>query len=293
MNSSKKGSIVVHTDTSTVRHDEWRRSSTGPPSALLGIRRGGHPQIRSLVCLGRIPATSHRATSPSTNRSLLHSPIRGRSLSSSLRRFRPRGALLLPSLRCPLQAIRATGPFLPASGVPTLRGSSMGPSMVVNDDEAASRAEYHYQQVQGHASRTSAYGDPYGSPGPCVRSSSLRTSFDSRAGESQSLQIFGRIEDALARMERHFTTTASAQAPSSVPTSTPSSSGEFSFIHFHFELLIFACNSGKLISAFCTGLKVNRFSCLGFGRSRDRAAGEMSFSYIRVQRFMHIRLVLC
>jgi hypothetical protein len=120
-------------------------------------------------------------------------------------------------------------------------------SSLVNDDEAASRAEYRYQQVQGHASRTPAYGDPYGSPGPNVRSSSLRTSFDSRAGESQSLQVFGRIEDVLARMERHLATTASTQAPSSAPTSTPSSSGEFSFIHVHFELLIFACNSGKFI----------------------------------------------
>jgi hypothetical protein len=102
-------------------------------------------------------------------------------------------------------------------------------SSLVNDDEAASRAEYRYQQVQGHASRTLAYGDPCGSPGPNVRSSSLRTSFDSREGESQSLQVFGRIKDVLARMERHLAASTSAQAPSSAPTSTPSSSGEFSF----------------------------------------------------------------
>jgi hypothetical protein len=109
-------------------------------------------------------------------------------------------------------------------------------SSLVNDDEAASRAEYRYQQVQGHASRTSGYGDPYGSPGPNVRSSSLRTSFDSRAGESQSLQVFGRIEDVLARMERHFATTASAQAPSSAPTSTPSSR-----VSFHSFISILNC----------------------------------------------------
>jgi hypothetical protein len=107
-------------------------------------------------------------------------------------------------------------------------------SSLVDDDEAASRAEYRYQQVQGHASRTPAYGDPYGSPGPIVRRSSLRTTFDSRAGESQSLQVFGRIEDVLARMERHMASTAPTQAPSSAPTSTPSSSGEFSFIHVHY-----------------------------------------------------------
>jgi hypothetical protein len=37
-------------------------------------------------------------------------------------------------------------------------------SSLVDDGEAASRAEYRYQQVQGHASRTPAYGDPYGCP---------------------------------------------------------------------------------------------------------------------------------
>jgi hypothetical protein len=55
-------------------------------------------------------------------------------------------------------------------------------SSQVNDDEAASRAEYRYQQVQEHASRTPAYGDPYGCPRPNARSTSLRTSFDSREG---------------------------------------------------------------------------------------------------------------
>jgi hypothetical protein len=40
-------------------------------------------------------------------------------------------------------------------------------SLLVNDDEAASRAEYRYQQhMQGHASRTPAYGYPYGCPRP-------------------------------------------------------------------------------------------------------------------------------
>jgi hypothetical protein len=104
-------------------------------------------------------------------------------------------------------------------------------SSLVNNDEAASRAEYRYQQVQGHASRTPAYGNPYGSPCPSVRSTSLRTSFDSREGESQSLQVLWRIEDVMARMERHLAASTPAQATSSAARSAPSSPGEFhSFI---------------------------------------------------------------
>jgi hypothetical protein len=104
-------------------------------------------------------------------------------------------------------------------------------SLLVNDSEAASRSEYRYQQVQGHASRTPAYGDPYGHPRPSVRSTSLRTSFDSREGESQSFHVLERIEDVMARMERHLAASTSAQATSSAARSTPSSPGEFhSFI---------------------------------------------------------------
>jgi hypothetical protein len=59
-------------------------------------------------------------------------------------------------------------------------------SLMVDDDEAASREEYRYQQqhVQRQASRTPAYGDPYGCPCPSARSTSLRTSFDGQEGES-------------------------------------------------------------------------------------------------------------
>jgi hypothetical protein len=104
-------------------------------------------------------------------------------------------------------------------------------SSLVYDSEAASRSEYRYQQVQGHALRTPAYGDPYGRPRPSVRSSSLRTSFDSREGESQSLHVLERIEDVMARMERHLAASTSAQETSSAARSTPSSPGEFhSFI---------------------------------------------------------------
>jgi hypothetical protein len=112
-------------------------------------------------------------------------------------------------------------------------------SSLVNDDEAASRVEYRYQKVRGHASRAATYEGPYGSPVPSGRRSPLHPSFDSRDGESQSLQAFGRIEDVLARMERHLAASATAQATPSASTSTPPSSGEFSFIHIHFELLIF------------------------------------------------------
>jgi hypothetical protein len=59
-------------------------------------------------------------------------------------------------------------------------------SSAVDDDEAASRAEYFYMQRQ--TSRTPSYGDPYGHPCPSARSSSLRTSFDGRERESQSSQ---------------------------------------------------------------------------------------------------------
>jgi hypothetical protein len=107
-------------------------------------------------------------------------------------------------------------------------------SSLVNDDEAASRVEYRYQNVQGHASRTSAYGDPYGCPRPSARSSSLRASFDSREGESQSTQALERIEGIMARMEQHLAASTSAQATSSASASTPSSSGEFSFISFSY-----------------------------------------------------------
>jgi hypothetical protein len=39
-------------------------------------------------------------------------------------------------------------------------------SSMVDDDEAASRAEYQYQKIRRQASRTPAYGDPYGCPCP-------------------------------------------------------------------------------------------------------------------------------
>jgi hypothetical protein len=56
---------------------------------------------------------------------------------------------------------------------------------LVDDDEAASRAEYRYQHhIQRQASRTPAYGDPYGCPRSNARSTSLRTSFDGREGEA-------------------------------------------------------------------------------------------------------------
>jgi hypothetical protein len=59
-------------------------------------------------------------------------------------------------------------------------------SSMVNDDEAASRAEYRYQQVQGHASRTPAYGDPYGCPRPSTRRTLLRTVERGRANPRMS-----------------------------------------------------------------------------------------------------------
>ena len=106
-------------------------------------------------------------------------------------------------------------------------------SSQVNDAEAASRAEFRYQKEQEHASRTPAYGDPYGRPSPSARSNSLRTSYASREGENQSLQVLGRIEDVMARMEHHLAASTPVQATSSAARSTLSNPGEFHFVHFH------------------------------------------------------------
>jgi hypothetical protein len=111
-------------------------------------------------------------------------------------------------------------------------------SSMVDDGEAASRAEYRYQQVQRQASRTPAYGDPYGCPRPNARSDSLRTSFDGRERESQSSRALDRIEGIMTRMERHFAASTSAPATSSATHSAPFYQGEFQ--SFYFELLKFA-----------------------------------------------------
>jgi hypothetical protein len=105
-------------------------------------------------------------------------------------------------------------------------------SSMVNDNEAASRAEYRYQQqVQGHASKTPAYGDPYGCPRPNARRTSLRTSFDSREGESQSSHALDGIEGIMTRMECHLAASTPAPATSSATHSAPFYLGEFhSFI---------------------------------------------------------------
>jgi hypothetical protein len=108
-------------------------------------------------------------------------------------------------------------------------------SSMVDDDEAASRAEYHYMQRQ--ASRTPAYGDPYGCPCPSARSASLRTSFDGRERESQSSHALERIEGIMARMERHLVASTHAPAALTAPYPVPFYPGKFHSFHFHFELL--------------------------------------------------------
>jgi hypothetical protein len=109
-------------------------------------------------------------------------------------------------------------------------------SSLVDDDEAASRAEWLYHS-QRQASRTAAYGDPYSRPFPSARSSSLRTSFDGRERESQSSQALKRIEGIMARMERHMVASTPAPVTSSAPHHAPFSQGKFRSFHFHFELL--------------------------------------------------------
>jgi hypothetical protein len=107
---------------------------------------------------------------------------------------------------------------------------------LVNDNEAASRAEWLYHN-QRQASRTAAYGDPYSRPYPSARSSSLRTSFDGRERESQSLQALNRIEGIMAKMEHHMVASAPASVVSSAPHHASFNPGKFHSFHFHFELL--------------------------------------------------------
>jgi hypothetical protein len=109
-------------------------------------------------------------------------------------------------------------------------------SSMVNDDKAASRAEWCYHN-QRQTSRTAAYGDPYGRPCPSTRSSSLRTSYDGRERESQSSQALKRIEGIMARMERHMVASTPAPVASSAPHHAPFNLGKFHSFHFHFELL--------------------------------------------------------
>jgi hypothetical protein len=61
-----KSSISVD-DRTSLCLDVWRTTSTDRPFAL-GMRPGGHPQKKSLVRLGRIPACPRGATSPTSSR---------------------------------------------------------------------------------------------------------------------------------------------------------------------------------------------------------------------------------
>jgi hypothetical protein len=98
-------------------------------------------------------------------------------------------------------------------------------SSLVDDAEAASRVEYRYQQVRGHASRTPAYSNPFPrSHSPSARSGSVRAPLDSREGESQSSLVIQRMDGFMSRLEQLFA--ASTSAPSK-PVSTSSPTGEF------------------------------------------------------------------
>jgi hypothetical protein len=103
-------------------------------------------------------------------------------------------------------------------------------SSMVDDDEAAYRAEWLYQS-QGQASRSASYGDPYSHPFP---SNSLRTSFDCLERESRSSQALNRIEGIMARMERHMVASTPASVVSTVSHHAPFSQGKFRSFHFHF-----------------------------------------------------------
>jgi hypothetical protein len=109
-------------------------------------------------------------------------------------------------------------------------------SLLVDDDEAASTAEWVYHN-QRQASRMAAYWDPYGRPCPSARSNSLRTSFNGRERESQSSQALERIEGIMARMEHHMVASTPAPVASSVPHHALFNPGKFHSFHFYFELL--------------------------------------------------------
>jgi hypothetical protein len=235
MRSEERLSIVLH-------RGVWRTTSTSQLFVRV-VRLGGRPTI-TLIRLRRIPTCPRWATSP-IGWLLLHGSKPATRLAMGPLLFspwsatrparwlpcgsRPRRGMLLPLLTC-LRALRPTG-YEHGASYGGYLATGLNSSMV-DDDEAASRAEYRYQeQVQRQASRTPAYGDPYGCPRPNARSSSLRTSFDGREGESQSSQVFQRMEGIMARMEQHLAASTPAPATSSATHSAPFYSGEFhSFI---------------------------------------------------------------
>jgi hypothetical protein len=87
-------------------------------------------------------------------------------------------------------------------------------SSAVDDEEAATRAEWLYQS-QRQASRMVTYGGPYNHPLPSARGSGLRASYDGRERESQSFPALDCIEGIMERMERHLA--ASTPAPVASP----------------------------------------------------------------------------
>jgi hypothetical protein len=100
--------------------------------------------------------------------------------------------MLPPSQTC-LRAISSTGHTPTRGAVPTgyEHGASYGGylatgfnSSMVNDDEAASRAEYRYQQVQGHASEDAGlWGPVWLSTPQCLKQSTSDVLQRSRGGE--------------------------------------------------------------------------------------------------------------
>jgi hypothetical protein len=229
--------------------DIWRTTLTSRLFVWV-VRPGGRPTI-TLIRLRRIPTCPRWATSPSGGYHCT-APNQLRDWPWGYNRSAPgrqETGQVAPTWIPPQEGNAApvidaaAGPFIDGShadtrgAVPTgyEHGANYGGylatefnSSMVNDDEAASRAEYRYQQqVQGHASRTQAYGDLYSCPRPNARRTSLRRSFDGRERESQSSHALERIEGIMARMEQHLAVSTLAPATSSASHSAPFNSGEF------------------------------------------------------------------
>jgi hypothetical protein len=100
-------------------------------------------------------------------------------------------------------------------------------SSLVDDDEAAARLEWHYQNTQRQTSRTHSHRDTGGRPRSGVRGDAPRSSLDDRQGESQSSTVFQRMEGVMTRMERQLAASTSAIAKMTAAHASPSGPGEY------------------------------------------------------------------
>jgi hypothetical protein len=137
----------------------------------------------------------------------------------------------------PSQVGPAVGPCVDARGgeAPNdlVHGASYGGitplrknSSLVDDEEAAARLEYQYQQVQRQSSRTHSHRDTGGRPRSGVQGDAPRSSPDHRQGESQSSHSSSRMEAVMARMEAQLAASTAAIAKMTAANASTSGPGE-------------------------------------------------------------------